>query len=138
MAPTTTHTVPEVIDMARRAGLDRVADRLDYLYGLPLEDSDPMNPDSARSLVSFLMRHHQELPETGITMGPAGYVNADWKFTEDDDLGVRFLPSGDVRFHYASMDAGTGHFMGRAMGKGKPDDVLKEVMPLVDGARRES
>ena len=133
MAAITACTVPEVIDMARRAGLGKVADRLDYLYGLPLDGDDPMNPDSARSLVSFLTKHRRELPRTRITMGPAGYVSAGWEFTEDDDLGVQFLPSGDVRFHYASKDAGTGHFMERAVGKGKPDDMLKRVMPLVNG-----
>ena len=132
MATITACTVPEVIDMARRAGLGKVADRLDYLYGLPLEDDDPMNPDSARSLVSFLTRHHRELPETGITMSHEGYVSAGWEFTKDDDLDVQFLPSGDVRFHYATRDAGTGHFMERAMGKGKPDDMLKRIMPLVN------
>ena len=61
----TTYTVPEVIDMARRAGLSKVADRLPYLYNLPLDnDADPMNPDSARSLVSFLIKHHPELSKT--------------------------------------------------------------------------
>ena len=135
MATITAYTVPEVVDTARRAGLGEVADRLDYLYKLPLENgADPMNPDSARSLVSFLMKRHRELPETGITMGPAGYVSAGWEFTEDDDLAAQFLPSGDVRFHYASRDAGTGHFMERAMGKGKPDDMLKRVMPLVNSS----
>ena len=135
MALTTAYTVPEVIGMARRAGLDRVADRLDYLYGLPLEEGTyPMNPDSAMSLVSFLMGHHQELPRTRITMGPAGYVTGGWEFTGDDDLGARFLPSGDVRFYYATKDAGTGHFVERVMGKGKPDDMLKKVMPVVNSS----
>ena len=134
MALTTTYTVPEVIDMARRAGLGKVADRLDYLYGLPLEGDDPMNPDSASSLVSFLTRHHRELPRTRITMGPEGYVSAGWKFTEDDDLGVQFLPSGDVRFHYATINTDTGYLVGRAMGKGRPDDMLKRVMPLVNNS----
>ena len=134
MALTTACTVPEVIDMARRAGLDDVADRLDYLYGLPLDGDDPMNPDSARSLVSFLTRHHRELPEIGITMGPTGYVSAGWKFTEDDDLAAQFLPSGDVRFYYATRDTGTGYLVERVMGKSKPDDMLKRVMPLVNSS----
>ena len=134
MATITACTVPEVIDMARRAGLGDVADRLDYLYGLPLDGDDPMNPDSARSLVSFLMGHHRKLPETGITMGPEGHVSAGWKFTEDDDLDVQFLPSGDVRFYYATRDAGTGYLVERVMGKGKPDDMLKRVMPLVNNS----
>lgn len=131
MALTTASTVPEIIDTARRAGLGKVADRLDYLYGLPLDGDDPMDPDSARSLVSFLMRHHRELPKTRITMGPAGYVGAGWKFTADDDLAVQFMPSGDVRFYYATRDTGTGYLVERVMGKGKPDDMLKRVMPHV-------
>lgn len=132
MATITAYTVPEVIDMARRAGLGKVADRLDYLYGLPLDGDDSMNPDSARSLVSFLTKHHRELPRTRITMGPTGYVSAGWKFTEDDDLAVQFMPSGDVRFYYATRDTDTGYLVEREMGKGKPDDMLKRVMPLVN------
>ena len=134
MATITVCTVPEVIDMARRAGLDKVADRIDYLYKLPVDnDDDPMDPDSARSLVSFLIRHHEELPETGITMNPEGHMHGDWGF-EDIDVEVQFLPSGDVWFDYASKDVDTGHFRSRESGTVTPDDMLKKIMPLVNSA----
>ncbi|MDE0089903.1 MAG: hypothetical protein OXP12_00870 [Thaumarchaeota archaeon] len=135
MALTTACTVPEIIDMAKRAGLDKVADRIDYLHRLPLEDdADPMDPDSARSLVSFLIRHHRELPETGITMNPEGHVHGEWTFTEDSDLGVQFLPSGDVWFMYLDIDRDTGSLKAREKGTVSPDDMLKKIMPLVNGA----
>ncbi|MCE2498258.1 MAG: hypothetical protein J4F28_04590 [Nitrosopumilaceae archaeon] len=135
MATITACTVPEVIDMARRAGLDEVADRILYLYKLPLENcADPMDPDSARSLVSFLIKHHQELPKTGITLNPEGHVHGDWEFTEDNDVEVQFLPSGDVWFDYASRDADTGSFRSRESGTVTPDDMLKKIMPLVNSA----
>ena len=134
MATITACTVPEVIDMARRAGLGKVADRIDYLHRLPPEDdADPMDPDSARSLVSFLIKHHQKLPETGITMNPEGHVHGDWEFTEDSDLAAQFLPSGDVWFDYASRDADTGHFRSRESGTVAPDTMLKKIIPLVAG-----
>ena len=132
MAVTTACTVPEVIDMARRAGLGEVADRVDYLYNLPLENgADPMDPDSARSLVSFLVKHHQELPMPGITMNPEGHVHGDWEFTEDSNVTVQFLPSGDVRFAHASRDADTGFFRARERGTITPDDMFQKVVPLV-------
>ena len=135
MATITACTVPEVIDMARRAGLGEVADRIDYLHKLPLENgADPMDPDSARSLVSFLIKHHQELPKTGITLNPEGHVHGDWEFTKDSDVEVQFLPSGDVWFDYASRDADTGHFRSRESGTVTPDDMLKKIMPLVNSA----
>lgn len=135
MATITTCTVPEVIDMARRAGLGKVADRISYLYNLPVDnDDDPMDPDSARSLVSFLIKHHQELPETGITMNPEGHVHGDWEFAEDIDVEVQFLPSGDVWFDYESKDADTGYFRSRESGTVTPDDMLKKIMPLVNSA----
>ena len=132
MATITACTVPEVIDMARRAGLDEVADRIDYLYKLPRDnDDDPMDPDSARSLVSFLTKH-QELPIPGITMNPEGHVHGDWEFTEDSNATVQFLPSGDVRFAHASRDADTGFFRARERGTITPDDMFRKVIPLVN------
>jgi len=133
MATIAACTVPEVTDMARRAGLGEVADRIDYLYKLPLENgADPMDPDSARSLVSFLIKHHQELPMPGITMNPEGHVHGDWEFTEDSNVTVQFLPSGDVRFAHASRDADTGSFRARERGTITPDDMFRKVIPLVN------
>ena len=133
MATITTYTVPEVIDMARRARLGEVADRIDYLYKLPVDnDDDPMDPDSARSLVSFLIRHHEKLPETGVTMNPKGHVHGHWEFTKDSNADALFLPSGDVRFARVSRDADTGFFRARERGTTTPDDMLKKVTALVD------
>ena len=133
MATITACTVPEVIDMARRAGLDKVADRISYLHKLPLENgADPMNPDSARSLVSFLIKHQQELPEAGITLNPEGHVHGDWEFTRDSDVEVQFLPSGDVWFMYLDIDQDTGSLRTREEGTMAPDDMLKKIMPLVN------
>ncbi|MDE0090903.1 MAG: hypothetical protein OXP12_06065 [Thaumarchaeota archaeon] len=135
MAIITAYTVPEAIGTARRAGLGEVADRLDYLHKLPLENgADPMDPDSARSLVSFLVKHHQELPVPGITMNPEGHVHGDWEFTKDSNVTAQFLPSGDVRFAHASRDADTGFFRARARGTITPDDMFKKIIPLVNDA----
>ena len=132
MATITACTVPEVIGMARRAGLGEVADRIDYLYRLPVDnDDDPMDPDSARSLVSFLIRH-KELPRPRITTNPEGHVHGDWEFTRDSNLGVQFLPSGDVWFIYASRDTDTGFFRMRETGTIAPDDLPKKIPPLVN------
>ena len=135
MATITTYTVLEVIDMARRAGLGDVADRLDHLHKLPLENgADPMDPDSARSLVSFLIKHHQKLPETGITLNPEGHVHGEWIFTENSDVAAQFLPSGDIWFIHSARDQDTGSFKMREEGTATPDDMLKKIMPLVNGA----
>ncbi len=135
MVTLTAHTVPEIVGTARRLGFDEIADRLDYLHKLPLENgADPMSPDSARSLVFFLIRYHKELPETAITMNPEGHVHGDWEFTKDSNLAAQFLPSGDVWFDYASRDKDTGHFRSRETGTAAPDDMLKKVIPLVGRA----
>ena len=128
MATVTACTIPEAIDMARRAGLSKVADRMDYLYKLPLDnDEDPINPDSARSLVSFLIKHHRELPITGITVSPEGHVHGRWEFTKDSDADAWFLPSGDVQFACASRDTESGFFRAREMGTITPDDMFKKI-----------
>ena len=133
MATITTYTVPEVIYMAKRAGLAKVADRIEYLYNLPRDNNDdPMNPDSARSLVSFLMKHHRELPIPGITVNPEGHVHGSWKFTKNSNADAWFLPSGDVRFAYASRDTDTGFFRARERGTITPDDMFKKVTAFVN------
>ena len=90
-----------------------------------------MDPDSARSLVSFLTRQ-QELPSPGITTNPEGHVHGDWEFTKDSNLGVQFLPSVDIAFTYASRDTDTGFFRMRETGTIAPDDLLKKIPPLVN------
>lgn len=128
-------TVSNVIDMAKHAGLGKVADRLSYLYGLPQENgADPMDPDSARSLVSFLIKHHQKLPETGITMNPEGHVHGEWEFTQDSNLATQFLPSGDIWFVYSIRDQDTGYFRIREKGTLSQEEMFKMIMPLVNGS----
>ena len=128
MATVTACTIPEVIDMVRRSGLSKVADRMDYLYKLPVDnDDDPMSPDSARLLVSFLMKYQQEIPMPEIAMSPEGHVYGDWEFTKDSNASALFLPSGDVRFACASRDTDTGFFKAREMGTITPDDTFKKI-----------
>ena len=135
MATITAYTVPEVIDTARRAGLGEVADRLDYLHRLPLENgADPMDPDSARSLVDFLTRHHRDLPKPGITASADGHVHADLEFAGDSDVDIEFLPSGDVWFIYSDRDQDTGSYKIRETKMSTQDYMLKRIMPRANHA----
>ena len=126
-----TDTIPNIIGMARRAGLDAAADRLDYLYNLPVENGDdPMNPETARLLVVFLSEH-PELTTCAITVDPEGYVSASWDITQDSELDAKFLPSGNVWFTYVAGDDEYGNVKIFKTGDTSPDNMLKEIMPLI-------
>ena len=64
--------------MARRSGLESVADRLDYLHKLGAEDEDePMNITTVKMLVSFMIEHPRFTTDI-ITVSPNGFVYATW------------------------------------------------------------
>ena len=130
-----TDTIPKVIEIARRAGLDVAADRLDYLYSLPVDDGDlPMNPKTAKSLVTF-MSEHPELATDAITVNSEGFVNAIWNFTPNSKLDAQFFPSGNVWFAYLVNDNDSGDFKILKRGDTYPNDMLETVMPLIEGSR---
>ena len=125
-------TIPDVIDMARRAGLDAAADRLDYLYKIPAENGDePMNLDAAKSLVLFLIEH-PELDTGIIGTDPDGFVDVMWNITKDSKLDAQFLPSGSVWFAYAIDEPNTDSFKTLKSGDASPNDMLKAIVPLIE------
>ena len=127
-----TDMIPKIIDVARKAGLDAAADRLDYLYNLPVENGDePMNPKAAKLLVSFMIEHPERATDA-ITMGPSGFVDVLWEITPNSQLDAQFLPSGNVWFAYTVDEPDSDRFKILKKGDASPNDMLNAVMPLIE------
>lgn len=129
---TTLETIPEIIRLARRSGLESVADRLDYLYKLDVDNGDePMNSDTVSMLVLFMIEHPDMVTDM-ITVNPDGFVHATWDITQSSRLDARFLPSGNVWFAYTVDDSDSDRFKILKKGEVSPNDMLKEVMPFIE------
>ena len=127
-----TGTIPKVIDMARRAGLYAAANKLDCMYKIPAENGDePMNLDTVKSLVLFLIEH-PGLDTSTIGTDPNGFVSVIWSVTRDSKLYAQFLPSGSVWFEYAVDESNTDGFRILKSGDASPNDMLKAIAPLIE------
>lgn len=124
-------TIPDIISLARRSGLESVADRLDYLYRLDKDDGDEsMNLDTVKILVSFLI-DHPEVATATISTNPNGFVHISWRWTQYDILHVQFFPAGNVWFSYFAKDSDSEQFKMCKTGDMSPNNMLKIIMPLV-------
>ena len=124
-------TIPEIINMARRSNLESVADRLDYLYNLDVDNGDePMNSDTVSMLVSFMIEH-PDMATDMITVNPNGFVHVTWNMTLNSTVHVRFLPSGKVWFAHTNNDKDSDRFKTLKTGEMYPNDMLKEIMPFI-------
>ena len=125
-------TIPKVIEMARKAGLDAAADRLDYLYKLPVDNDDaPIDSETTKSLVSFMIEYPQ-LTTDVITVNSEGFVHATWEITQDNELNAQFLHSGKVLFIYTVTEPDADRFKILKTGDTYPDDMLNAIMPLIE------
>ena len=103
-APVDFETRTEMTAALRESGLERSADRLDYLQRLADEDpdEDTIGIASLRHLTSFLMdQRHLGHPDIGVS--PDGVALAQWRVTGNGILAMEFLDSGLIRFAGASV-----------------------------------
>ena len=130
----TFETISEIISLARRSGLESVADRLDYLYHLGVDNGDePINQESVNTLVTFMIEH-PKLDTDTITVNPEGFVNAEWDIAANRTLDVQFFPLGNVWFVYAEDDDASGTFKILKRGDSSPNEMFKSIMPLVENS----
>ena len=94
-----------IIAIVRRLGLDRIAERLDYLIELEAEEPDepPMDIDSLRAAVEFLLRDPQ-MPRPGIGVGYDGEVGYDWRLQPEGIVWLVFPASGQVQYAIVAPD----------------------------------
>lgn len=125
-------TIPEAIGLARRAGLESVADRLNYLYQLERDNGDePINQDTVNVLVSFMVEHPEFIANV-IAIGSSGCVHATWDITTNSTLDAKFLPSGNVRFIYAIDNKESEGFKVLKKGEVSPNEMFKAIMPFIE------
>ena len=89
----------EIIGGIKLLGCDSIADRLEYLYSLPIDgpDEKPIVFESLHTFALFIV-DHTALPEPRVSISPDGLVNAEWDQSGCDVITMEFLPSSEIRF----------------------------------------
>lgn len=87
-----------LVAFLRSRQLGHVADRMDDLHHLVLEDPEVDSIDivSFRQMVAFMVCH-TDLPEPGIGITLEGFVHVEWKLPENGRVVMKFTGSGKVR-----------------------------------------
>ena len=120
-----------VIDAIQSCGLKQVADRLDYLCSLPVDEQHeaPIQIESLYLFAHFVMERLW-LPYPQVTVSPDGYINTEWTIEKYGDLAIEFMPSGVIRFSilYRSLNA-TPKFVN---GVQDVDEVIRIIKPFID------
>ena len=121
----------DVINAIRSCGLSQVADRLNYLCNLPVDEQHeaPIQIESLYLFAHFVMERLW-LPYPQITVSPDGYINTEWTIEKHGDLAMEFMPSGVIRFSilYRSLNA-TPKFIN---GVQDVDEVIRIIKPFID------
>ena len=120
-----------IIAVLRLFGLEKVADRLDYLRALIADDPDetPMDVESLRAMSLFLMGERQ-LPEPEIGTTPDGLIQTEWRTPPNGILAMEFLRSGFIRFAAVSAPAQKGVDRLSVNGTLPKDEALAAVLPF--------
>ena len=88
--------IHEIVDFARRSGLDDVADRLVVLFDRPLDgDEAPLQSEAAMSFVKYCVAREKK-GRPLMTVTPAGELGVTWKGPRGQWVLVRFLAGGLV------------------------------------------
>lgn len=92
-------TVRDIILVIRLFGSSPIAERLDYLNGLPADEPDqkPMSLESVKGFAFFIM-NNTWLPYPDITINPDGRVSIDWGETGRSTLILELLSSEYVEY----------------------------------------
>lgn len=125
---TNARSTEEVVSVLEMNGLDSVAARIRYLYGLPDDDPDepPLQLDSLRVLTRFLLgERHMRSPN--LAVDPDGLAHAEWKLAGGGILAIEFLPSGHLRFAAVSGPARVGVERTRVSGELPQGEALDAV-----------
>ena len=89
----------DIISGVNMLGCDSIADRLVYLYGLPVDgpDEKPIVFGSLQTFALFVVEY-TEILHPQISISPDGFVNAQWDIAGGNIIAMEFLPSNDIRF----------------------------------------
>lgn len=121
-----------IIEVVRRLKHEAVADRLDYLIELEVEepDEEPMDIDSLRAAVRFLLRDPQ-MPRPGIGVGPDGMIGFDWRLRPKGIVALSFGVADLVEYAAIVPDPSDRDDYQRFSGALQSADVLNLIMPLL-------
>ena len=127
----------DVVAVIEQVGMDSVADRISYLYGLANDDPNevPIQLESLQRFALFIMGR-QHLPRPRIGVNPDGIAQAVWRISEGGVLAMNFLPAGDIRFAVILRSSESKSIQRSISGVLPPDRVMYTILPYVDDLRR--
>lgn len=125
-------TRDEIIAVVRRFGLERVADRLDYLIELEAQEPDqqPMHIGSLRSAIEFLLRDPR-MPRPGIGVGPDGMVGFDWRLQPTGIIALSFDSADLVNYAAIVPVPSGGEEHQRLSGASQRADAFDKIVPFL-------
>ncbi len=125
-------TREEIVAVVRRFGLERVADRLDYLIELEAEvpDEEPMDIRSLRSAMKFLLRDPR-MPRPGIGVGPDGMVGFDWRLQPTGLIALSFDSADLVNYAAIVPVPSGGDEHRRFSGASQRADAFDKIVPFL-------
>ena len=122
----------EIIVVLRLHGLDKAADRLNYLQLAAADDPDeaPIELESLRQLARFLIAE-QRLPHPRIAVSPDGLMQIEWHTEDSGIIAVKFLLDGKVQFAGVAGRIGQGIESERVSGTLQKDDMMRALHPFI-------
>ena len=126
-------TVEDVVLVIRLFGQSSIADQLDYLNGLPVDEpyQKPMKLESARGFALFIMNNTQ-LPYPDIAVNPDGRVTIEWDVVGRGTLVLEFLSSELVEYLDVFQQSESARQRQYNSGVSSIDSVTDIVKPAID------
>ena len=120
--------VEDVILVIRLFGQPSIADRLDYLHSLPVDEpyQKPMNLESVKGFTLFIM-NNAYLPYPDIVVNPDGHVTIEWDVAGRGTLILEFISLEHVEYLEVPQQPESAHHNQYRSGSTSIDDVTNTV-----------
>ena len=127
---------PDLISFVRNhvrlAYSGSLANRLEYLREVSIEEAPEQAPISVSSLQSFIsfITSEPRLVEPDLVLTYSGNIRAEWHKSRKEHFSVEFLPNGQVRYVVFARDPDHATRTDRASGLVSAETVMAKVKPF--------
>ena len=129
-------TPEEIIATLRLFDSEVVANRLTYLHSLADDDPDePTIEIESLRVMALLLMGERHLPDPRIGVTPDGFIQIEWRISDNGMLAMVFLPSGMVQFAGVGAPTQRGADRWRVNGTLPMDETLVAVESFIQNIR---
>lgn len=121
-------SIRDLILIIRLFNRSLIADRLDYLCGMSVDEpyQKPLDLESMRGFTFFIM-NNAYLPYPDIVVTPNGHISAEWTVADHGTLVLEFLSSEHVEYLDVFQQSETAHHTQYNSGVSSIDSVTDTV-----------